>query len=106
RRLKPQKYYAFDLLWHDDTDLRMLPQQERRKKLKRILPKNKNVIEESLAVKGALGPKFFELMCELDLEGVIAKRPQDPYAKRTKWYKVKNPNYSQAKGRGSSKRTA
>ena len=31
--------------------------------------------------------------------GLVAKRLQDPYAKRVKWYKIKNPDYSQALGR-------
>jgi ATP-dependent DNA ligase len=39
-------------------------------------------------------------MCANDLEGIVAKRLRDPYSTRTKWLKIKNPNYSQQEGRG------
>lgn len=39
-------------------------------------------------------------MCAHDLEGIVAKRLADPYGSRTKWLKIKNPDYSQAEGRG------
>jgi ATP-dependent DNA ligase len=42
-----------------------------------------------------------------DLEGIVAKRQADPYEPRTKWLKIKNPDYSQKEGRGElmSRRT-
>ena len=36
----------------------------------------------------------------LDLEGIVAKRRSDTYSPDTIWYKVKNPAYTQAEGRG------
>ncbi len=49
------------------------------------------------------GRQFFERVCELDLEGIVAKRKNSPYQGTEKpsacWIKVKNPNYSQAEGR-------
>jgi hypothetical protein len=36
----------------------------------------------------------------LDMEGIVAKRKADPYSPQTVWYKVKNPAYTQAEGRG------
>jgi ATP-dependent DNA ligase len=35
-----------------------------------------------------------------DLEGIVAKRLNDPYDPRTKWLKIKHPDYSQKEGRG------
>jgi hypothetical protein len=35
----------------------------------------------------------------LDLEGIVAKHGGGLYLPGTKWIKIKNPNYSQAKGR-------
>jgi len=36
-----------------------------------------------------------------DLEGIVAKRKSDPYRRGVKWWKIKNPAYSQADdGRG------
>jgi ATP-dependent DNA ligase len=52
----------------------------------------------SLAVE-ARGRELFEAVCQLDLEGIVAKRKADPYGAQTTWYKVKNPTYTQAEGR-------
>ena len=30
---------------------------------------------------------------QMDLEGIIAKRKEDLYTSRTRWYKIKNPTY-------------
>jgi ATP-dependent DNA ligase len=46
------------------------------------------------------GRDLFEAACRLDLEGIVAKRKVDPYGLKTSWYKVKNPMYTQAEGRG------
>jgi hypothetical protein len=37
---------------------------------------------------------------QLDFEGMVAKRKADPYTPKTAWYKIKNPAYTQAEGRG------
>ena len=39
-------------------------------------------------------------MCSNDLEGIVAKRLEDPYEPRVRWLKIKNPAYSQKEGRG------
>jgi ATP-dependent DNA ligase len=43
--------------------------------------------------------ELFDVVTGLDLEGIVAKRRDDPYAPQTRWVKVKNRNYSQAVGR-------
>jgi len=49
------------------------------------------------------GREFFDKACELDLEGIVAKRKNSQYRATEKpsryWIKIKNSNYSQAEGR-------
>jgi ATP-dependent DNA ligase len=49
------------------------------------------------------GTGLFEIACEWDLEGIVAKRKASSYIPTRKpsraWLKIKNPTYSQAKGR-------
>jgi ATP-dependent DNA ligase len=44
------------------------------------------------------GRALFEAAGRLDLEGIVAKRKADPYVLETRWYKIKNPRYTQAEG--------
>jgi bifunctional non-homologous end joining protein LigD len=99
RRARPPAYVAFDILWLDGTDLRSLPLGERRKRLQAILPVKSPIIAEPLSVTGR-GRELFELMCSNDLEGIVAKRLDDPYEPRVRWLKIKNDDYSQKEGRG------
>ena len=98
RRARAPSYVAFDLLWLDGADLRPLPLSERQR-LQSILPNGSAAISEALSVQGR-GRELFELMRDHDLEGVVAKRLADPYEPRTRWFKIKNPDYSQSEGRG------
>jgi bifunctional non-homologous end joining protein LigD len=98
QREGPFQYVAFDLLWLNGQDLRSFPLKIRRQKLVKILPKSSHFIVESLVQVGS-GSKLYELMVENDLEGIVVKRLADRYSRSTKWYKFKNKNYSQAKGR-------
>jgi ATP-dependent DNA ligase len=99
RRSGRPAYVAFDLLWLNGTDLRPRPLSERRARLRRILPAASSIVSEALSVEGR-GRELFELMCMHDLEGIVAKRIADPYEPRTRWFKIKNPGYSQKEGRG------
>jgi ATP-dependent DNA ligase len=56
------------------------------------------VIAEAVSVEGR-GCELYQLICAHDLEGIVAKRLGDPYGPRTRWLKIKNPDYSQAEGR-------
>ena len=50
----------------------------------------------------AHGRRLFELACERDLEGIVAKHRRAPYSQdptRTSWCQIKNPDYTQAIGR-------
>jgi bifunctional non-homologous end joining protein LigD len=98
RQRRAPVYVAFDLLWLNGVDLRLLPLSERRGHLQNILPKESAIIVEPLSVTGT-GCKLFELMRANDLEGIIAKRLKDPYGSWVRWLKIKNPGYSQQEGR-------
>jgi ATP-dependent DNA ligase len=42
------------------------------------------------------GTALFQRVCEMDLEGIVAKHSLAPYTtERTTWSKIKNRNYSQ-----------
>jgi ATP-dependent DNA ligase len=48
------------------------------------------------------GTAIFQRVCEMDLEGIVAKHSYAPYvteAQRTTWFKIKNRDYSQMQGR-------
>ena len=50
----------------------------------------------------ARGERLFELACERDLEGIVAKWAKGTYqcdGRATSWLKIKNAAYSQAEGR-------
>jgi bifunctional non-homologous end joining protein LigD len=98
RRPRGVAYVAFDLLWADGADLRTLPLSARRERLCSLLPTDQASLSEALSVEGR-GRQFFELICAHDLEGIVAKRLADPYDRRTRWLKIKNPGYSQQEGR-------
>ncbi len=95
RRCEPY-YYAFDCLWLDGEDVRTLRLMDRKRILKRIVPQKNSRL---LFVRHHLrrGVNLFRLVCESDLEGIVAKRKESAYGED--WIKVKNPDYSQAKGR-------
>ena len=95
-------FYAFDLLWLDGEDLRRLPLVTRKAKLKRILPARSSHILYADHTRGA-GIELYRLACQLDLEGIVAKRAASPYEEHPAdphWIKIKNPAYSQKEGRG------
>jgi ATP-dependent DNA ligase len=43
------------------------------------------------------GCALFSLVCDQDLEGIVAKRRNAAYG--DDWFKIRNPNYSQYEGR-------
>ena len=98
-RTKPA-FGACDVLSIDGEDLRALPLQ-RKRRLARIMSR----VESRLLLLDAIparGERLFELACERDLEGIVAKHRDAPYSPgptRTTWCKIKNPDYSQAVGR-------
>ncbi len=84
------KYYVFDILYFNGYDLRQLPLLTRKKILKGILPKLKNVLYSEHIVKD--GKDYFAKAEKNQLEGIIAKKATSKYheGKRSKdWLKIK-----------------
>lgn len=82
--------YAFDLLYLDGHDLRSLPLRERRDRLEGLVAKQQISIRLSEEVN-ARGADFLKLACQMDLEGIIAKRRDAPYrpGRGGDWLKIK-----------------
>jgi bifunctional non-homologous end joining protein LigD len=91
-------YIAFDLLSVDGADLRELPLSKRRTLLRRLVPKRSRNILQAGWIDGK-GRAFFELIRTQDLEGIVAKRRDQPYRTSVRWYKIKNGTYTQGVGR-------
>jgi bifunctional non-homologous end joining protein LigD len=90
-------YVAFDVLFVDGEDVRALALKERRALLEKVV--RRYGMQKSEPVLGD-GKAVFKAACQLDLEGVVAKRLADAYEPgRTKWSKILNPEYSQKAGR-------
>jgi bifunctional non-homologous end joining protein LigD len=90
-------YVAFDLMVADGEDVRSAPLKKRRALLGKIV--RRYGLQKCEPVLGE-GKAAFKAVCSLDLEGIIAKKLEDPYdTSRTKWWKILNPDYSQKEGR-------
>jgi bifunctional non-homologous end joining protein LigD len=89
-------YVVFDLLFCDGEDMRSLPLKERRGILDQLAERYS--LQKSELFIGC-GKRLYATVCAMDLEGVICKRLEDRYQPGVRWWKVKNPNYTQAIGR-------
>jgi len=89
------QFAAFDLVWLDGRDLRAWPYAKRKAALQRLI-RGRTWVS---FIESSNDANLFDVVTGLDLEGVVAKRSDEPYAPATRWVKVKNRNYSQAIGR-------
>ena len=89
------QFAAFDLVWLAGRDLRASPYEKRKAALQRLVRRRTWVS----FIESHAEAELFDVVTGLDLEGVVVKRRDDPYAPQTRWVKVKNRNYSQAAGR-------
>jgi ATP-dependent DNA ligase len=85
--------FAFDLLMHQDADLRDLALISRKRRLARLIggPERSAIrIVEHLTDDGAT---VFEHACRMGLEGIVSKRADSPYRSGSSkvWLKSKNP---------------
>lgn len=82
-------FFAFDLLALDGTDLKKLPNIERKDRLRPIIPAI-GPFQFAEHIMGS-GEQLLAAMCEAGLEGIVSKRADAPYrGKRTQaWLKVK-----------------
>jgi ATP-dependent DNA ligase len=92
-------FIAFDLLFLNGKDLRVLPLIERKAMLKRLIRRKQARLLYLDHIEGD-GCLFFEQVRKMDLEGIVCKRKDSPYKVTEKpshyWIKVKNLRYSQS----------
>jgi bifunctional non-homologous end joining protein LigD len=85
-------------MWLNGRDYRTKPLLERKAALRKIIPTNSPyVLFADFVIERGIG--LFRAACARDLEGVVAKQKDAPYADNVRWVKIKNPGYSQAAGR-------
>lgn len=77
RRDRPY-FYAFDLLSVDGEDLTARPLLERKRRLRRLMPRveSRVLYLDHIAERGAA---LFRAACARDLEGIVAKWASDTY---------------------------
>jgi bifunctional non-homologous end joining protein LigD len=92
-------FCAFDVLCIHG-EVRRVPLLERKRRLSSIMPRVQQRVRYVDHVDGN-GNDFFRLACRHDLEGIVAKWASGSYqhGSGTSWLKIKNPSYSQMKGR-------
>ena len=88
-------FAAFDLLWLDGTDLRSRPLSARKALVADLLPEDTGPLYKILSIQEH-GRALFGAIRKMDLEGIVAKRTADPYARGTIWYRIRNRAYSQS----------
>ena len=95
-------FFAFDLLY-DGKDRRRDALVDRKLELRRMIGRFSRTSRLQYADHiEERGTELFRHVCELDLEGIVAKPKHSPYERepaRTSWYKIKNRSYSQMVGR-------
>jgi bifunctional non-homologous end joining protein LigD len=77
RRRGPFCFYAFDLLWLDGIDLRDRPLLERKRLLPKLLLRRAQPVLYVDHVES--GSDLFRIICEQDMEGVVAKQASACY---------------------------
>ena len=87
-------FYAFDLLFVGDEDLRRAPLAERKERLKQLLearPKGKSKLIRYVEHFETGGDALLESACKLSLEGIVSKKLDAPYrsGRSENWTKAK-----------------
>jgi bifunctional non-homologous end joining protein LigD len=89
--------FAFDLLFAEGEDLRKLPLEERKSRLKEMLDGLSPAARQRIRYVEHLtteGQKVWKSACEMGLEGIISKRLDSPYTS------TRSDNWTKAKCRG------
>jgi bifunctional non-homologous end joining protein LigD len=92
-------FYAFDILFLNDRDLRQVPLIERKEILRSVI--EKSALPDVLCGKyiEERGVDLFNEVVRRNLEGIVAKRKNGIYSTVSGWLKVKNPQYTQSERR-------
>ena len=98
RRGQPA-FYAFELLFLNNQDLRQLPLIQRKARLRKLIEKSRCPVILYAQHVEEHGTGLYREICRRDLEGIICKRKRSEYSATAGWLKVMNPNYTQHEGR-------
>lgn len=85
-------YFVFDVLFADGEDLREEPLEKRKARLVRLVPETgRGVVRRAEHVRGS-GAEFLAAARTLGLEGLVAKRADQPWrpGRSMDWQKAKN----------------
>ena len=84
--------YAFDLLELNGKDMRREPLETRRNTLQTLFTRVSHGIQFSEHLDGN-GHEIFQHVCQMGLEGIVAKLRDSPYqsGRSAHWVKIKNP---------------
>jgi len=103
RKAEPVFYgfdLLFDLLWLNGEDWMHRPLIERQARLRRSSVRQDVNGCCTRSISNNMAKGFFKEICELDLEGIVAKQKMSTYKPGGNgWLKIKNRSYSQAEGR-------
>jgi ATP-dependent DNA ligase len=95
-------FFAFDLLTFDEHDLRTERLLDRKQELRRLLARSPDSLLKYTEYIDGHGMALFQRVCEMDLEGIVAKQKFGPYVterEHSTWFKIRNRGYSQMVGR-------
>ena len=84
-------YFAFDLLFTVDEDLRRLPLATRKERLETILAEHNNPLLRYVEHFETGGDAVLKSACKLSLEGIVSKKSDAPYVsgRTSNWTKSK-----------------
>jgi len=82
-------FYVFDVLYFGGYDLRTVPLLDRKRLLRELLPKS-GPVKFSEHIEGD-GPTVWRRACELELEGIVSKRPDAQYVSERSPNWIKTP---------------
>jgi bifunctional non-homologous end joining protein LigD len=92
-------FYGFDLMWLNGKDLRPRPLIERKQQLRELVLKANNPALLYADHIDEYGCDFYRMICDKDLEGIVAKHRDSRYHSSAKWKTIKNPAYTQSRNR-------
>src|SRR5437868_2364180 len=78
-RGNPPCFFAFDLLISDGKDLRTERLLDRKQELRRLLARSSDSLLKNTEYIDSHGMALFQRVCELELEGIVAKQKYAPY---------------------------
>src|SRR5438105_11602656 len=103
RRGNPPCFFAFDLLTCDGKDLRTERLLDRKQELRRLLARSSDSLLKYTEYIEGCGTTLFQRICELDLEGILAKQKFGNYVterEQSTWFKILNRIFTKGRQRG------